>query len=797
MNDHTLRVLEYDKVAGVVSGFAASEAGRDAVLAFLPAVDAVIVESRLQETSEFIHLLRSNEVPPLDGILNVKAAVQKLGVAGSMLSPLELVNMATTLGAGRRTKNFFHRFEGKGTGAKPQAPLLCAQAAKIQPLKQIEDAVFSAIDDKAEVKDSASPELRKVRKQIVRTREDILGRMSGILQESGFQKVIQEPVITLRDDRYVLPLKPNFRQSLKGIVHGQSGSRSTLFVEPLEILEQNNRLAELRMDEREEVDRILRELTSLMTQEADTIKDTIEALAGIDAVYARARFGIEYEGTVPALSADRTIVLRAARHPLLAVKFKNAIGNKSVITNDIELSSSDHALILSGPNAGGKTVILKMVGLLSLMAQSGMPVTAGEGSELPCFGSVFADIGDEQSLEQDLSTFSSHVKQIADILREADRDSLVLLDELGSGTDPNEGAGLGAAVLEGLIGRGCISLVTTHHNALKLFGSQTSGAVNAAMEFDPRTLKPTYRLIPGRPGRSYGLDMATRLGIPDDVIDRARARISDDDIRLETLLKQVEDDTHLLASERERLEQDRRAAKQERSEAEALLRAAKEEARAVKAKTKEEAREVLSSLRLKLRELSRSAVLEQAEVRKASSEVEDLARKLQPAEQEHQTVSATMPDLRQGDRIKLVRANKTGTVLGSHRGMIEIEVDGKKITLPSRDVLLLEPVSQGQTAGRVPGWGTELHEEEGPPRDYARLNLLGLRVNEALDEVDRFLDHASTRGLSVLTIIHGLGTGALKTAVTKFLKNHPLITAIRPGEPAEGGAGVTVAELKK
>ncbi len=737
MNDHTLRVLEYDKVANIVSGFAASEAGREAVLVVLPAVDARIVGSRLQETSEFIHLLRSNEVPPLDGILNVRGAVQKLGVAGSMLSTLELLNMATTLGAGRRIKKFFQRFDGKGPGAKPQAPLLCAQAAKIQPLKQIEDAVISAIDDKAEVKDSASPALRKVRKQIVRTREDILGRMSGILQDSSFQKVIQEPVITVRDDRYVLPLKPNFRQSLNGVVHGQSGSRSTLFVEPLEILEQNNRLAELRMEEREEVERILRELTSLMTGEADAIEVTIEALAGIDAVYARARFGIEYEGTVPTLSADRTIRLRASRHPLLAVKFKNAVGNKSVTTNDIELSSRDRALILSGPNAGGKTVILKTVGLLSLMAQSGIPVTADEGSELPCFASVFADIGDEQSLEQDLSTFSSHVRQIAKILRQADRDSLVLLDELGSGTDPNEGAGLGAAVLESLIERGCITLVTTHHNALKLFGSQTSGAVNAAMEFDPQTLKPTYRLIPGRPGRSYGLDMATRLGVPDEVIDRARARISEDDIRLETLLKQVEDDSRLLASERELLEKDRTSAKQERIEAEALLRAAKEEARAVKTKTKEEAREVLSSLRLKLRELSHAAAREQADIRKTASEVEALAQKLQPGELELQAANAPLPDLHRGDRIKLVRVNKTGIVLGSYPGMIEIEVDGKKIRLPPGEVMPLDPVPHGQKTGWAPGWGADLHEEEGP---LDRLNLLGLRVNEALAEVERFID---------------------------------------------------------
>jgi len=794
MNDHTLRVLEYDKVASVVSGFAASEAGRDAVLALLPATDAGIVETRLHETQEFLHLLRSNEVPPLDNILNVRGAVQKLGPTGSMLSPVELLSVATTLGAGRRVRQFFQRFEGKGTEARLQTPLLCARAGKIRPLKHIEDAVFSAIDEQAEVKDSASPALRKVRKQIVRTREDILGRMSGILQDSGFQKVIQEPVITVRDDRYVLPLKPNFRQSLKGVVHGQSGSRSTLFVEPLEILEQNNRLAELRMEEREEVERILRELTSLMTREVEAIEDTIEALAGIDAVHARARFGIEYEGTVPVLSADRTIRLRASRHPLLAVKSRNAVGTTSITSNDIELSANERALILSGPNAGGKTVILKTVGLLALMAQSGMPVTADEGSELPCFGSVFADIGDEQSLEQDLSTFSSHVRQIAEILRQADRNSLVLLDELGSGTDPNEGAGLGAAVLESLIGRGCISLVTTHHNALKLFGSQTSGAVNAAMEFDPQTLKPTYRLIPGRPGRSYGLDMATRFGVPDEVIGRARARISSDDIRLETLLKQVEDDSRLLASERAVLEKESATAKQERIEAASLLRAAKEDARVIKTKTKEEAREVLSALRQKLRELSRTAALEQADIRKSAAEVEALAHRLQPAEVEPQGASAPRPDLHRGDRIKLVRVNRTGIVLGSHQGMLEIEVDGKKIKLPPSEVVLIDPVPNRQKSVNVPGWGAELHEEEGP---LDRLNLLGLRVNEALAEVERFIDRVGMSSLTVVTIIHGLGTGALKTAVTEYLKNHPLIAAIRPGEPAEGGAGVTVAELKK
>jgi DNA mismatch repair protein MutS2 len=607
MNDHTLRVLEYDKVTKIVAEYAASDPGRAAILRLAPLTDGAEVKTRLQETLEFTSILERGETPPLDGILDVAQVVHKLRVSGIMLQPAELLNIATTLGAGRRVKQFFLRLEGRGTAQR--VSLLVARAAKIRPQKTIEDAVFAAIDDKAEVRDAASPTLRKVRKLIERTRDDILDRLSGILQDDSFQKVVQDPVITIRDDRYVLPLKPNFRQSLRGVVHGQSGSRATLFVEPLDVLEQNNRLAELRMEEREEVERILRELTSFVGHEVDAIEETLEALVGIDAIYARARFGIAYHGTIPKISDNGGIRLRAARHPLLVVKFKNGAGGRHVTPSDIELRTMERAFVLSGPNAGGKTVVLKTVGLFSLMAQAGIPLTAAEGTELPCFGSVFADIGDEQSLEQDLSTFSSHVSQIAEILRSADENSLVLLDELGSGTDPNEGAGLGAAVLESLIERGCITLATTHHNALKLFGSQTSGAVNAAMEFDPQTLKPTYRLVQGRPGRSYGLDMASMLGVPDKVVQSARARIGEDDTRLEKLLKEVEENSRLLASERETLERECTLAEQARTEAESLLTSAKDEARAVKTKVKAEAREVLASLRNRLRELSRVASL--------------------------------------------------------------------------------------------------------------------------------------------------------------------------------------------
>jgi DNA mismatch repair protein MutS2 len=427
------------------------------------------------------------------------------------------------------------------------------------------------------------------------------------------------------------------------------------------------------------------------------------------------------------------------------------------------------------------------------MAQAGLPVTAAEGSELPCFGSFFADIGDEQSLEQNLSTFSSHVSQIAEILRLADEHSLVLLDELGSGTDPAEGAGLGAAVLESLIERGCVTMITTHQNALKLFGAETGGAVNAAMEFDPMTLQPTYRLTPGRPGRSYGLDMAARLGIPDAVIKRARARLSEDDARLETLLRQVEQDTTRLDSERDTLARELALVRQQQGETVDALQAAKEEVRAVRARAYQESREVLALMRKKLKELSNARAQEQSGLKTVRSDIESLARTLEPEKVEQgQVPSGSMLDVQPGDQVRVPRLARSGTVLSVQHGVLEIELDGKTLKISAEEVV---PGGRGKSRkSAAPGWSTDLQELEQAPD---RLNLLGFRVEEALAEVDRYLDRVGLCGLSIVTIIHGLGTGALKTAMTGYLKHHPLVAATRAGEPAEGGAGVTVVELKK
>lgn len=789
MNEHTLRVLEYEKLREIVAGFAVSYPGKQAVLSVLPATDRVQVEQLLGETRELLQIIERGEFPPLDGIRDIHPQLAKLTASGMTLTPTELLDLVSTLGAARRIRTFFQRIEKQG----PAPTLLSAISARITPLQPLENAVQRTIDEKGEVKDSASPALRRVRKQLVRTRDEILDRLSRILKAGEAGNIVQESVITIREDRYVLPLKPNFRQSLTGVVHGQSGSRATLFVEPLEVLEQNNRIAELRMEEREEIERVLRELTSLFAAEAGAIGSTFTALTGLDAIYARVSFGREYRCTVPEYAPDAPLRLRAARHPLLVWKQKAARLPGEVTANDLDMGAGIQALIISGPNAGGKTVMLKTLGLACLMAQSGIPVTAAEGTSLPVFGAIFADIGDEQSLEHDLSTFSSHANRIAEVLREADQRSLVLLDELGVGTDPAEGAALGAAVLSRLLERGCTTVVTTHHGSLKLFGAETAGAVNAAMEFDPETLRPTYRFLPGMPGRSYGLDMARRTGVPEEVVRDAFSRLGEHEAGLEKLLEKIEAESRQLRIAREDAENALASAWALKKEAESLLQSARDESRTIKAKAKEEARDVLHSLRQKLKDLSRTAVLGTAEAARERGTVEDLARRIEPEE----ATASVAPEgyvFRSGERVKIPRLRKTGTVLAVHKGALEIDAGGMTLKVAANEAVPVAGGGEKTRLAAVPGWSAELQETS---EDASSLNLLGLRVDEAREQTERFLDRAVVNNLSVVKIIHGLGTGALKSMVADLLKRHPQVSQSRSGEAAEGGPGVTVVELKK
>lgn len=788
MNSHTLRVLEYDKIKTIAAGYAVSAPGKAMALELMPATDLAEVERRLAETQEAMRLLRAGGQPRLDEIKDIRPQIAKLKAKGGVLEPGELLNIAAVLKAGRSLKVFFQQKE-----TEVLTPLLSGKARAIRPLPEMEKAIYSAINEQAEVKDSASPELRKIRKRLAALREEIVDRLSSLMRDAESRKVVQEHVITLREDRYVLPLKPNFRQQIKGVVHGHSGSGATLFVEPLEVLEQNNRLAELKAEEKEEVQRILRALTALLWPEAGGIDSMFSIISELDMILGRAGFGIDFGATVPEVSNDGGVHLKQARHPLLVSKEKKTPRGRKVQPNDISLGGPDRLLIVSGPNAGGKTVVLKTVGLLSLMAQAGLPVTASEGSRLPVFRAIYADIGDEQSLEESISTFSSHAGRIAEILAGAGRDSLVLLDELGAGTDPAEGAALGAAVLEKLLGLGSMVVATTHHSQLKVFGAETPGAVNASMEFDAETLRPTYRMIAGRPGRSYGLQMAGRMGVPADVVAKAAERLGSDGSRLDSLLERMEQDSRELAHELEQAREELAKARLERQEAERLLIAARKEAGEITARAKAEARDVLRTLRRRLNELSavKPDVSSVAEVRR---EIEGLSAKLSQYADERPLQEETR-SFGIGDRVRIPRLNLTGIVTGVHRDSIDVEIAGKAVRIHAAEALAAgQAASAPADIGRTGGWSAEISGEEGLPD---RLNIIGLRVDEALFELDRFIDRASLEGFSSVCIIHGLGTGALKQAVARFLKDHPLVRTFRLGAPQEGGAGVTVAELKK
>lgn len=784
MNSHTLRVLEYDKIKAIAAAYAVTELGRAMVLELQPASEPAEVLSRLQETGEATRLLLAGEKPPLDGIKDIRPLIARLETRGGILDPHELLNIVATLKAGRGVKAFFARL-GRGLSA----PVLSNIAGLIRPIPDLEEAILAAIDEQAEIRDSASPALRKTRRQIARVREEIIRRLSALMQDSEARRVIQDAVITQRDDRYVLPLKPNFRQEIKGIVHGQSGSGATLFVEPLDLLDHNNRLAELRAEEKEEVLRILRHLTTLAADHVEAIYNTLTALSRIDAIMSRARFGIDYGAVVPEISTDGGIYLKDARHPLLLSNNRAVKSPASVQANDITIGKDARLLIISGPNAGGKTVILKTVGLLSLMAQSGLPITAAEGSRLPVFRQVFADIGDEQSIEESISTFSSHARRIVEILREGGKDSLVLLDELGAGTDPAEGAALGAAVLERLIELGPVVVVTTHLSQLKLFGSDTDGAVNASMQFDPDTLRPTYRMITGIPGRSYGLEMALRIGVPQYVVLRARERLGSSESRLEDLLVRMEQDSRALAGARSLAEEEYTRARQARIEAERLLDTAKEESRMIKVRAEAEARDLIRSLRKKLNELS-SAKIDSTYIAEARKEIEALSLRLQtpkaPTEQRR------AQEFSLGERVRIPKIGATGVVTGLHSSRMDVDIRGKSISIPYNDALPIDEAVPPAPEDR--GWSAAVFDTEGRE---SSLNIIGLRVDEAVSELDRFMDRAGLSGLPSVMIIHGLGTGALKQAVAEFLKTHPLVERIRSGSPAEGGAGVTVAELKR
>jgi len=810
MDSKTLGILEYPKILERLARHTTFAAGRELALKTRPAASLERARELQAETAAARLILTKHPEITLRGVRDIRETITAAR-RGFILEPRALLDLRATLARARDLRRQFTRLH-------EEAPPLAEIAARLPGPLGLVDAISKAISDEGEILDSASPRLAGLRTDLALGRQRLVRRLERMVRDPAISPLLQEPIVTQRDGRYVLPLKADFKGRLPGIVHDRSSSGATLFVEPLAVVEINNRLRELESEIEQEIRRILAELSRRVATHADTLEEMTRTLAVLDVIFARAYLAEEMDAAEPKLVPFRrphslpaegdqppithpgsTLRLLGARHPLLPAD--------KVVPLDIALDEDTFAVVVTGPNTGGKTVTLKTVGLLAAMAQSGMQIPAESGSALSVYENIFADIGDEQSIEQSLSTFSGHMRNIVRILKRADRRSLVLLDELGSGTDPQEGAALARAILDTLVRRGITTLVATHYPELKLYAHATPGVVNASMEFDPRSLKPTYRLSMGLPGRSNALEIARRLGLPQEIVEAARAGFQPSELKADALLDEIHRQRRIARRERRRAERARRRAEALRARLAKRLAEIEDERRAVLDSARAEAAEQIAALQQEIKNLRRRLrklsppeqfIAAQPEIQS----VEEAARELEKqadeafAEVQEQTAPAPVappPPLAPGAKVFVERLGAEGVVaaLLPETEEAEVMLGSLRMRTPVKGLRVLAPAPEEPTP-----------QEEGslrlPPVESPgmELHLRGMPVDEALEALERYLDQAYLAGLPFVRIVHGKGTGKLRAAVRDALSRHPHVRSWEPGLPAEGGEGVTVAKLE-
>ncbi len=792
---HALKTLEFDKIRERLARHTSFSAGRELALALEPSTDYAEVVWRQRETAEARRLLQMKPRTGLGGAHDVRLLTAK-AARGGVLEPPDFLLLADTLSCAREVKTTITRL-GKSL------PLLADGVSAIEPMTRLIEDINRCINQRSEVTDQASPALGMIRREIRTLHDRLYQRLEDIVATATAKGIAQEAIITLRDGRYVIPVKADMRGQLKGIVHDVSGSGATVWLEPLAVVELANRWREAQLEEEREIERVLRRLSGEAGAVADAIAVNVEVLARVDLALAKVRLGDEigapelpYEGEeqpwiVPALAQLHVLL---ARHPLL---------KPSVVPTTITVGGSYRALLITGPNTGGKTVALKTAGLLALMAQSGLPVPADRGTRMPVFDGVFADIGDEQSIEQSLSTFSSHMTNIIRILGQAGPRSLVLLDELAAGTDPTEGSALARAILSKLLELGALTIATTHHGELKAFAHATEGVMNASVEFNVETLSPTYHLSIGLPGRSNALEIARRLGMPYEIVDTARAGIAPEQIQVDELLSDLRRERESAAASRRAEELARREAEEIRQRLDEKLDTIDEERERVLARAREEIERDIERARQHLADAERQAEEQRLaaaaeKLRQAREEAEKLARKAEqrPPRRRRETprpVPAGPPpeSIRAGDLVWVRGMNRFGEALGEPDAKDEVELRMG----PLRTRIKLSQVERVQRPSPTKATGT-VSTDLAPVRDVAvEIELRGQTVDEAMPRVERYIDEAFRAGLPWARIIHGKGTGTLRREVRQFLAKHPLVTSYEEAPQEEGGEGVTIAHL--
>ncbi len=802
MHQKSLVTLEYPKIVERLATHCAFSASRELVMDLAPSTDLDIVRHRQALTTEARKLLDVRPEVGVRAARDVRPAV-KLADRGAMLTPEQLIEIQMTL----RSAAYVHRALTK---LEDGFPLLRRLGGDLPVREQLDNHIEACISDEGTVRDSASPHLREVRNQMRVAQQRLQERLNSLVNE--FRGALQDPIITMRDGRYVLPVRSESRGQVRGIIHDQSASGATVFVEPMVIVEMNNRLRELEADERREVERILLELSGEVAADAPYVLLVVELLAEIDLQFAKARYSQAVKGEPPALNDRGVLKLVDARHPLLTGK---------VVPLSFHLGETHQMVVITGPNTGGKTVALKTVGLLALMAQAGLHIPADDRSQLPIYHDIFADIGDEQSIEQSLSTFSSHMTRIIEILRQAGKGTLVLLDELGAGTDPSEGSALARAILLTLFERGAQCVATTHYSELKAFAHEQPGVVNASVEFDVETLSPTYRLSIGIPGRSNALAIATRLGLERDIVERARGMADVASATMEDLLTEIQaehkaaaDDRYhasmeraaaeaehqrlaervaALEAERVEIERDRvRVLNEARAEARQQLQALRSEIGRIKAESQrgEIGEDHLAALRARLRGVDEHvAPLAEPPTPHKARQSKHKDTTAEPLAEEDVVIPGA-PVV--GDAVRVTSLGQRGELLSlpDNRGEAEVRIGSMKLRVKATDLERLS-LRQARAADRAP----VMPQLTARPIADAQLDLRGMRAEEVFDAVDRYLNDAYLSGLHTVRIVHGKGTGALRQVVREQVRQHPLVKSFKTPPANEGGDGVTEVVL--
>lgn len=785
MKEKTLRVLEFNKVKEKLKTYAITESGKRLVDGLTPYSSIYEVRKKLEESNEALDLLIRKGAPPFEGLFDTREALERAG-KGGILTAGQLLRIGGMLRCSRRFKEYIERKEDE-ISYKHLEDL----AYILTPIKKLENEIEKAIVSEEEISDKASQTLYGIRRSLKEKNSSVREKINSIVRANS--KYLQDSLYTMRGDRYVIPVKAEYKGAVPGLVHDQSSSGATLFIEPMSLVNLNNEIKELMLKEKAEIERILSELSALVYENIEEVNNNYKILTELDFIFAKGKYASRLNAILPTIREDRSFDIIGGKHPL--------IDPKIVVPSDIYLGEEFTTLMITGPNTGGKTVTLKTVGLLHLMALSGLLIPARDGSAVGFFKEIFADIGDEQSIEQSLSTFSSHMTNIISILEEADCDSLVLFDELGSGTDPTEGAALAVAVIETLKNRGSRLMATTHYSELKGYALRTVGVENSSVEFDVETLKPTYRLLIGIPGKSNAFEISKRLGLGEDVISKAKDYMSKENLQFEDLIRDLQEKS-IIAN------RDAREAKRIRQEAEELKKKyteklekldkvrdkayedARREAKDIVSRAKDEADEIVKAMR----ELEKMGIAEggrnrlEAERRKLKESLEEKEAAMiksrenngEPIKKVTLGMEAFLPSLNQ--RVIIVS-------MPDNKGEVQVEAGIMKINVKLKDLRIVEatPVKKEKKKREIK---LNLKSVE------SRIDLRGMDAEEACYRTDKYLDEAYMANLGEVTVVHGKGTGVLRKAINDMLKRHPHVKSYRLGVYGEGGDGVTIVELK-